>query len=199
MAFTPGLAAYADAGRRKGRTLPLDRVSTGRRRSRHAVPIPHEGRADVARGRLGTFFQCRPGVRAHSPAHERARDPASHGGPVKLTSVDYLCGSSVVILISFLDYGRDSPTMSYCKAFFEYGAMMYPRSSDVLATRSATGWGRSMRETPAGRLVADFGAVVHACSRFDENVLYLSEPGNISLRRRITAQLVDTDPARHRV
>jgi len=56
-----------------------------------------------------------------------------------------------------------------------------------------------MRETPAGRLVADFGAVVHACSRFDENVLYLSEPGNISLRRRITAQLVDTDPARHRV
>ena len=71
-----------------------------------------------------------------------------------------------------------------------------------------------MRETPAcdahresrtsgaracGWLVAVLGTVVHACSRFDENVLHMSELGNISLRRRIAAQLVGNDLARHRV
>jgi hypothetical protein len=52
---------------------------------------------------------------------------------------------------------------------------------------------------PAGRLVAVLGTVVHACGRFYENVLYMSEFRNISLRRRITAQLFGNDPARHRV
>ncbi|MDB5789507.1 MAG: hypothetical protein JWQ50_9422 [Caballeronia mineralivorans] len=52
---------------------------------------------------------------------------------------------------------------------------------------------------PAGRLVAVLGTVVHACGRFDENVLHMSELGNVSLRRRIAAQLVGNDFARHRV
>jgi hypothetical protein len=49
--------------------------------------------------------------------------------------------------------------------------------------------------SPAGRLIAVLGTVVHACSGFDENVLYLSELGNVSLRRRIAAQLVGHDLA----
>jgi len=92
----------------------------------------------------------------------------------------------------FQDCGTDSPTMSY-GAFFEYGAMTCLRLSDFWATRSAAGSGRSMREmlrcdaqresrnssvrAPAGRRAAVLGAVVHASSRFDENVLYLSEFG----------------------
>jgi Outer membrane protein W len=46
--------------------------------------------------------------------------------------------------------------------------------------------------------VTVLGAVVHTCSRFDENVPYLSELGNINLRRRITVQPVGHSPARHR-
>jgi len=52
---------------------------------------------------------------------------------------------------------------------------------------------------PAGRLVAVLGTVFHACSRLDENVLHMSELGNVSLRRRIATQLVGNDLARHRV
>jgi hypothetical protein len=37
---------------------------------------------------------------------------------------------------------------------------------------------------PTGRLVAVLGAVVHACGRIDENVLYLSKLRDISPRRR---------------
>ncbi|MDR6413255.1 UNVERIFIED_ORG: hypothetical protein ABIC62_006690 [Burkholderia sp. 1595] len=56
-----------------------------------------------------------------------------------------------------------------------------------------------MAFAPTGWLVTVLGAVVYACGRFDENVLYLSELRNISLHRRITAQLVGNDFARHRV
>ncbi len=52
---------------------------------------------------------------------------------------------------------------------------------------------------PAGRLVAVFGTVVNVCSRFDENVLHMSELGNVILRRWIATQLVGNDLARHRV
>jgi len=51
----------------------------------------------------------------------------------------------------------------------------------------------------ACRLVAVLCTVVQACSRFDENVLHMSERRNVSLRRRIAAQLVGDDLARHRV
>ena len=72
-----------------------------------------------------------------------------------------------------------------------------PRSFDVWAMRSVAGLGQSMKETPAatciakaahlafapaGRLVAVLGTVVHACGRFDENLLHMSELGNVSLR-----------------
>src|SRR5258708_39860136 len=73
------------------------------------------------------------------------------------------------------------------------------RSSDVCTTRSAAGLGRSMREARAtriakaahlafvlaGRLVAVLRTVVYAGRRFDENVLYISELGNVSLRCRV--------------
>jgi hypothetical protein len=52
---------------------------------------------------------------------------------------------------------------------------------------------------PAGRLVTVLGTVVRKCSRLDENVLHMSELRNVSLRRRIAAQLVGHDLARHRV
>ncbi len=52
---------------------------------------------------------------------------------------------------------------------------------------------------PAGRLVAVLGTVVHACSRFDEDVFYMSELGNVSLCCGIAAQLVGNDLARQRV
>lgn len=51
---------------------------------------------------------------------------------------------------------------------------------------------------PAGRLMTVFGAVVHAGSRFDEDVLHMGEFRNVGLRRRIAAQLIGNDPARHR-
>jgi hypothetical protein len=52
---------------------------------------------------------------------------------------------------------------------------------------------------PACRLVAVLGTVVHACNRFDENVLHMSELENVSLRRWIAAQLIGNDSVRHRV
>jgi hypothetical protein len=55
---------------------------------------------------------------------------------------------------------------------------------------------------PAGRLVAVLGTVAHARSRLDENVLHMSKLRNVSLRRRIAAQLPETpevtDPLTHR-
>jgi hypothetical protein len=52
---------------------------------------------------------------------------------------------------------------------------------------------------PTGRPVAVLGTVVHACSRFDEDVLRMSELGDVSLCCRIAAQLVGNDLARQRV
>jgi hypothetical protein len=51
----------------------------------------------------------------------------------------------------------------------------------------------------AGWRVAVLGTVVHTCSRFDENVLHMCKLGNVSLRRRLAAQRVGNDLARHRV
>jgi hypothetical protein len=71
------------------------------------------------------------------------------------------------------------------------------RRKSLLATRLAKA--AHLASAPTGRLVAVLGAVVHACGRFDENVLYLSKLRDITLRRRITVQLVGNDFARHRV
>src|SRR5471032_349174 len=83
-----------------------------------------------------------------------------------------------------------------------------PRSFDVWAMRSVAGLGLSMKEKPAcdahresrtsgvhacGSASGCSGTVVHACGRFDENVLHMSELGNFSLRRRIAAQLIRDD------
>ncbi|MGF6852593.1 hypothetical protein OKW29_001479 [Paraburkholderia sp. CI3] len=75
------------------------------------------------------------------------------------------------------------------KAFFEYGAMtcrvhLMPGQREVLPDR-AEARKKHLRATriakaahlafaPAGRLVAILGTVVHACSRFDRNVLHMS-------------------------
>ncbi len=50
----------------------------------------------------------------------------------------------------------------------------------------------------AGRLMAVFGAVVHAGSGLHEHVLDVGEFGNIGLGRLITAQLVGDDFSRYR-
>jgi len=81
--------------------------------------------------------------------------------------------------------------------------------------RSAAGSGRSMIETracdagresrthmalaPAGWLMAILRAAVYSCGCFDENVLDLREFRDVSLRCRITAQLIRHDLPRHRV
>ncbi|BFG79802.1 hypothetical protein PTKU46_78360 [Paraburkholderia terrae] len=96
------------------------------------------------------------------------------------------------------------------EAFFQYGVVtcrvhgqreVLPDRAEVSekflrATRVAKA--AHLALAPARWLVAILGAVVHASSRFDEDVLYLSEFRNLSLRRRITAQLIGSDLARHR-
>lgn len=52
---------------------------------------------------------------------------------------------------------------------------------------------------PAGWLMAILRAVVYSCGCFDENVLDLREFRDVSLRCRITAQLISHDLPRHRV
>jgi len=92
--------------------------------------------------------------------------------------------------------------MPRAEAFFEYGAMtcrvhLMSGKREGLTDR-AEARKKCLRATriakavhyvlaPAGRLVAVLCAVVHACSRFDNNVLYLTELRNISLRSGIAA------------
>jgi hypothetical protein len=116
--------------------------------------------------------------------------------------------------LHFLDCSIHGPTMPGGEAFFEYGAMtccvhlmsgqreVLPdwaeaREKRLSATRIAKA-AHAPKEVPlgdvafapAGRLTAVLGTVVHACSRFDEHVLHVSELRNVSPRRRIAAQLV---------
>ena len=104
--------------------------------------------------------------------------------------------------------------MPCAEALFEYGAItcrvhLMSRKRKVLTNRAearkkclrATRFAKAahLALAPSGRLVAVLGAVVHACSGFHEDVLYLGEFRNISFRCRITAQLIGNDSARHRV
>src|SRR5882757_8649 len=80
------------------------------------------------------------------------------------------------------------------EAFFEYSTMTYRAhlmsGQRLRATRIAKA--AHLAFAPAGRLAAVPGTVVHACGRFDENVLHMSALGNVLPQQQALGGIVET-------